>query len=363
MDKRIRAAVRTTWLVTAVLAAGLWAAPAPATDIGQWIAGQIDVSTWRHYLDDLLYTHAGMNRGRLGAEHDLARDNIVSTLESFGLQVELEGFTYSGRTHYNVVATKPGFRNPEQQYILGAHYDSVNNPGADDDGSGVASVMEAARVLSAYDFEKTLKFVAFDLEELGLVGSSVYVNRHRTETIVGMIQIDMIAHDAGQYTSDIWGRTASNPLKNALAAAMTEYGGNIVATVNGALNASDHYPFEQAGFQACVIIEDNYPSNSCYHQLCDNVDRPNYIHYDYAADQVRGVAGFLADAAVLRRRGDLNCDGAIDNFDIDAFVLALSDPPAYEAAFPACFDLLADINRDGLVNNFDIDAFVVLIGG
>lgn len=61
--------------------------------------------------------------------------------------------------------------------------------------------------------------------------------------------------------------------------------------------------------------------------------------------------------------GDVNCDGRVNNFDIDAFVLALSDPAAYAAAFPRCERMLADIDGDGAVTNFDIDPFVALISG
>ncbi len=59
--------------------------------------------------------------------------------------------------------------------------------------------------------------------------------------------------------------------------------------------------------------------------------------------------------------GDLNCDGAINAFDIDPFALALVDPAAYAAAWPACDVLLADVNGDGVVNVFDIDPFVELL--
>ncbi|MBL8877558.1 MAG: hypothetical protein JNG88_00435 [Phycisphaerales bacterium] len=64
-----------------------------------------------------------------------------------------------------------------------------------------------------------------------------------------------------------------------------------------------------------------------------------------------------------RRPGDLNCDGLVNNFDIDPFVLALSDANAYAVQFPNCDRLNADTNNDGLVNNFDIDAFVLLLSG
>lgn len=61
--------------------------------------------------------------------------------------------------------------------------------------------------------------------------------------------------------------------------------------------------------------------------------------------------------------GDLNCDGVVNNFDIDPFTLAVSDPVAYEAAYPECDVDNADVNGDGLVNNFDIDPFVELLAG
>lgn len=338
------------------------AAAAP-TPIGLAVSAQIDVPTYQHYLSDLLFTHDGMSRGRTGAQHDPARNNIVATFQSFGLTVELFPFTYSGVTYYNVIATKPGIVRPSEIYVVGGHFDSVNNPGADDDGSGVAAVMEVARVLSQYDTERTIRFCAWDIEENGLVGSTAYVAAHTTDNIRGMIQFDMIARDAGQYMCDIWGRTASNAIKTAVSTALLDYGNNLNTQVNGALNGSDHAPFENAGFQACCLIEHNYSSNSCYHQLCDSIDRANYINFNMACDQARGIAGFLADNAVVRLRGDVNCDGLINNFDIDPFVLALTDPTAYAAAFPSCAVILADVNRDGAVNNFDIDAFVGRLTG
>lgn len=61
--------------------------------------------------------------------------------------------------------------------------------------------------------------------------------------------------------------------------------------------------------------------------------------------------------------GDLNCDFLVNSFDIDPFVLALSDPVAYAAAFPHCDRMLADINQDGFVNFGDINPFVELVTG
>jgi hypothetical protein len=61
------------------------------------------------------------------------------------------------------------------------------------------------------------------------------------------------------------------------------------------------------------------------------------------------------------QRGDLNCDGLVNNFDIDPFVLALTNPAGYQQQFPNCNRNNADINRDSLINNFDIDPFVVCL--
>ncbi|MBL8878110.1 MAG: endonuclease/exonuclease/phosphatase family protein [Phycisphaerales bacterium] len=61
--------------------------------------------------------------------------------------------------------------------------------------------------------------------------------------------------------------------------------------------------------------------------------------------------------------GDLNCDDLVNNFDIDAFVLALTDPAAFEASYPGCEVSRADMNVDGAINNFDIDPFVMVLTG
>jgi hypothetical protein len=65
----------------------------------------------------------------------------------------------------------------------------------------------------------------------------------------------------------------------------------------------------------------------------------------------------------LALRGDLNCDGAVNGYDIDPFVLALTDPEAYAGQWPECDYMLADINGDGAVNGYDIDPFVAVLTG
>ncbi|HYL35046.1 MAG TPA: M28 family peptidase [Bryobacteraceae bacterium] len=124
---------------------------------------------------------------------------------------------------HNVVAVLPGKLNPERQFILSGHYDSLallrplqsnpdgsgqpapdsqfdlsnlapTAPGVSDDGSGTAAVLELARVMSRYEFEKTIVFVAFTGEEEGLVGSTLYARKARQENqiIDGVLNNDII---------------------------------------------------------------------------------------------------------------------------------------------------------------------------
>jgi len=271
-----------------------------ASDQGHAAAEQVSEASYRYFLGDnegvegILYTHAGDNRG-FGPEHDLARDNIADQLESYGLIVTLEPFIYWGSTYYNVVGTKIGTTYPEREYIVGAHYDSVDNPGADDNASGVALVLEAARILTQYDSDYTIRFIGFDREEQGLVGSDAYVDAHILNDIRGMISADMVAYNSGANLADIYGRSASNPIKNALADAVTEYGDGLSYAIQGQADYSDHAPFEWAGFQACLLIESG--GNPYYHTQNDNVDMVGYIDYAFAVRMSRSIVGFLVDHA------------------------------------------------------------------
>ena len=327
---------------------------ATASEIGRQIANRVDTSVYRHFLDDLLYTHDGHDRGVGGPEHDPARDNIADTLASFGLEVTLHAFSSSTVDGVNVVATQYGSTYPDAQFVIGAHYDSANNPGADDDASGVAAVLEIARILSLYETEYTIKFIAFDAEEWGLIGSTYYVRDHLQDDVRGMVQLDMIAWDYGVYGSSICSTSSNSlPIQQALGAAISEYGRGLQSAVR-VMGRSDHVPFEQAGFQACLLIEAGFGSNPCYHRACDSVDTPDYISYLFASDMTRSVAGFLADNALAIGLwpclGDLDADADVD----------LSDLGLMLAAFGISAD--GDIDHDGDTDLADLGILLANFG-
>lgn len=348
MRHRPSARVAPAILVSAWLVACL-AAPARASVLGEAIGAQTDIDEYRHVLEDLLYRHLGDNCG-FGPEHDLSRDNIVAYLEATGLTVTLEPFLHSGQTYHNIVAEQTGADDPSRIVVVGAHFDTVNNPGADDNGTGTALVMEMARVLSPHRPRRTIRYVLFDREEQGLVGSGAYVDAHADETIMFALTADMVGHDSGAYGMDIYGTPSSSAIVNGVAAAMGTYGDGLNPFVNiGTFSFSDHWSFESAGIPACVIIERCFSCNANYHTPNDAVDvAPDYITYPMVADLLRTTAGYLVDAVGITVFGDASMDGAVDVADIVAVILAWGPCPAPPAACPA------DLDRDGDVDVQDL---------
>ncbi len=352
---------RKVHLFVALLLAALIvapAAPAAASEEGLTAATLVQEESYRYFLDDMLYTHAGDNRG-FGAEHDLARANIVSLLESFGLDVTLHAFPYDGDTYYNVVGTKLGTVYPFQEFIVGAHYDSVDNPGADDNASGVALVLEAARILSAYDSDYTIRFIAFDREEQGLVGSYWYVQDHITDDILSMISTDMVAYNKGTNSVDI--ESNSTWLKSNLALAVTEYGDGLGYQLLPGGYGSDHYYFEMYGFDAGLYIEDW--GNPFYHSFRDNVDEPDYIDYEYVVRMTRSIVGYLVDAAVVHvdlPDADYDGDGYVDENDYNEFTPCFTGP-GIPPSGPGCE--FFDLDSDNDIDCSDWDLFLMLWTG
>lgn len=128
----------------------------------------------------------------------LASEYLFSLYKSFGYEPEYQWFEPRGALggkSANVVAKLTGTENPELVYVVGSHYDSVAvGPGADDDTSGTAALLEAARVLAKHPQPATIIFVSFTGEESGLLGSREFVRLAQANKlqIVGALNNDMI---------------------------------------------------------------------------------------------------------------------------------------------------------------------------
>jgi peptidase M28-like protein len=128
----------------------------------------------------------------------LASQYLFDTYKSFGYEPQFQWFetrsAVDGRTA-NVIATLKGTVNPELVYVVSSHYDSVpSGPGADDDSSGTAALLEAARILARHPQPATIIFASFTGEEAGLLGSREFVRRAVTGklNIVGALNNDMV---------------------------------------------------------------------------------------------------------------------------------------------------------------------------
>jgi hypothetical protein len=155
------------------------------------------VSTARIYsYEKALFDFDSKHISRPG--NKLAGEYLFETYKSFGYEPEYQWFEHrnalGGKTA-NVIATLKGTINPELVYVVSSHYDSVaGGPGADDDSSGTAALLEAARVLAGNPMPATIVFASFTGEEAGLLGSREYVRRavENGTQIVGALNNDMI---------------------------------------------------------------------------------------------------------------------------------------------------------------------------
>jgi Tol biopolymer transport system component len=155
------------------------------------------VSVHRIYAHEkALFDFDSKNISRPGNKQ--AAEYLFAAYKSFGYEPELQCFeargALDGKT-CNVIAKLPGTQNPELIYVVSSHFDSVAvGPGADDDTSGTAALLEAARVLAQRPMPATIIFASFTGEEAGLLGSREFVRRAVADKlrIVGALNNDMI---------------------------------------------------------------------------------------------------------------------------------------------------------------------------
>ncbi|AUX20835.1 hypothetical protein SOCEGT47_013110 [Sorangium cellulosum] len=213
----------------------------------------------------------------------LARAWMRQHYEGMGFTVEEHPYNSGFRQGVNLTAEKAG-ADPSRVLIISAHYDTVSNAGADDDGSGVVSSLAIARALKDAKLRVGLRVVAFDQEEAGLVGSSAYARAlDRTgelEQIVGVLDLEMTAYDSnddGKYHVIHCDENTSADLAALVesAAARAELR---LTRVDACTNRSDHAPFWRYGVPAVAISQNFFgdDSNPCYHRSCDKVDRLNW---------------------------------------------------------------------------------------
>ncbi len=135
------------------------------------------------------------------------KDTLFGRFGQYGLAPYYQNFQFNSYQAQNIIGKKAGQVAENTVFIVDGHYDSVNNgPGADDNASAVIGVLEAARILSQYEFRRSIRFIGFDLEELGLRGSQEYVNNGilAGENVAGVLNFEMIGYYSERNNSQVF---------------------------------------------------------------------------------------------------------------------------------------------------------------
>lgn len=142
---------------------------------GETIPTSVPEADKSRYVADLDFI-AQAPRTSIDPHHKAVQDLCADRLSELGYEVERHDFGDG----VNVIGTLPGVTHPEEIVIVSAHYDTIPmSNGADDNASGVAAVLETARLLADKDYARTLKIACWDQEEPALYGSYVYAKREK----------------------------------------------------------------------------------------------------------------------------------------------------------------------------------------
>jgi hypothetical protein len=219
-----------------------------------------------------------------------ASEYIYSVFERNGLNTTYDPFVYRGWNMRNVIGEKPGTSSSNGTIIICAHYDSFAGtgaygtaPGADDNGSGTAAVMTAAEVLSDFEFNYTIRFIAFSGEEQGLRGSTHYANNAKTsvENITAVINLDMIAYNPDPGNSLIVVHRNTSPDAIDLAnftdqtAQKYKHISYLDVNIDAVTGNSDHAPFGPQ-YKGIQLFE--YLFNPFYHSTTDTINALNMTY-------------------------------------------------------------------------------------
>jgi hypothetical protein len=236
-----------------------------------------------------------------------ARDWIAQKFQSWGYtNVTLPSFYYYG-TLYNVMCVKQGYAEPDKVIVIGGHYDSITYgqpqppeiwaPGADDDASGTVLTMELARVLADIPLRKTIIFMPFSAEEVGLVGSRAAAQQFANDgtDVEVMLNFDMVAYEPNAN----WSLNVSsgpNTAYRTLMANTLMRVSNITPVIVGMGSSSDHYAFYEQGFNIVDNIENTFNYNA-WHTATDIVDSMNLPYWTDVARSAVATLAIIANAA------------------------------------------------------------------
>jgi Zn-dependent M28 family amino/carboxypeptidase len=203
----------------------------------------------------------------------------------------------------NLIAEKKSEHPVDDQiFMVTGHLDTVQTAGADDDGSGVISSLSVARALREIHIGRTIRFVAFDEEERGLLGSAAYareLQKNGEISKVSVLNIEMTGYDSdnnGDFHTIDCNENSSPQLSRALLSAIAAEGIKL-KKVDACTTRSDHAVFWDYNRPAIVISQNFFggDGNPCYHRTCDTVAK---VNFDYMMKMTQAAANAVANLNV-----------------------------------------------------------------
>ncbi|WP_431133774.1 M28 family peptidase [Psychroserpens mesophilus] len=252
---------------------------------------------------------------RQQANNDIAADYLVQKFQQLdNITITDQSFNTNGR---NIIATQLGKTNPENIYIICAHYDTLADYCADDNATGTSAVLEAARILSTQCLDNTIVYALWDEEEIGLRGSQFYANQafNNGDNILGVLNLDMMGYDGdapgtpGDNQFDIDYRNIANSagMKDDIISVLNSYTFDLsVVEVNPGTANSDHASFWAVGnfpvdaFSA-VLLGESWETNDetpFYHSSGDRystLDLPYFYELTKLTTAYMATVGGLVD--------------------------------------------------------------------
>jgi hypothetical protein len=267
----------------------------------------------------------GERRLGKGDSLDRARDSLVTELGALGYSVDRHEFGPAAQRATNLVATRAGSKRSDEIVVVGAHYDSaVGTPGANDNATGVAALLELARAFRTRPTDRTIRFVFFANEEppffqQALMGSLVYARacRARSEKIVAMLSLETLGHftdepesqsfpwplgyiypHRGNYVAFVGNMQSRSFVRDVLGrfrkhARIASEGIAAPQSIPG-IAWSDHWSFWQVGYPALMITDTAPYRDAAYHEP---FDLPPRIDYAALALFVSGLIAPLEELA------------------------------------------------------------------
>ena len=260
-----------------------------------------------------------------------ASDWIAGRMQALGLEVEQQPFyanTWlgSGEAAPNVIGIQRGTLYPDTYVVCGSHLDSFSwesmmggtAPGADDNATGVASVLESARIMTQYEFEYSIIYCAYGCEEMGLYGSEAYASRCQQEgmDIIGYFNNDMNGYLYGdQIHIDCIYPNAVEPIGTYYMNVGSVYYPELpIRHVDFNEGDSDHTSFNNHGYMGIYPFED-YQNYSLYIHTVNDLIGPSVTSFAMSQQYCQMNIACLAEIAnPVGEAPQVYCNPVVDFF-------------------------------------------------